>query len=293
MAYLRGFSERGKNRNGGPTRSSLIGGRWRPAATTAPTRGVGLHRQHHALARAVWSGDQLLWEFKSAAGPAGGNVGYFHAGGIDRPLMITKDGTSVIPHENWRGQFSRGTYTSGYRSDCTSYPASGCTPIQWPGERTTVRHELEEDGRIQNWFGGLVDGMRDARLSPVAQWRQTVLSHLAMHWQPFVWLPSQAARSSRQWPQMTAMTRGLHHESLLGARYTLILMAMRSPRILEAPLPGHRMVDSSRAVTRTERPVGSERTGGTSRQPTPTPARSNPMRTVRRQEIPTELLGFP
>ena len=25
-----------------------------------------------------------------------------------------------------------------------------------------MRHELEEDGRIQNWFGGLVDGMRDA-----------------------------------------------------------------------------------------------------------------------------------
>ena len=89
-------------------------------------------------------------------------MSYFHAGGIDRPLMITKDGTSVVPHENWRGQFSRGTYVSGYRSDCTSYPASGCTPIQWPGERTTVRHELEEDGRIQNWFGGLVDGMRDA-----------------------------------------------------------------------------------------------------------------------------------
>jgi RHS repeat-associated protein len=46
--------------------------------------------------------------------------------------------------------------------DCTSYPASGCTPIQWPGERTTPRHELEKDGNIQNWFGGLVDGMRDA-----------------------------------------------------------------------------------------------------------------------------------
>ena len=89
-------------------------------------------------------------------------MSYFHAGGIDRPLVITKDGQSIIPHQNWRGQFARGTYPNGYKSDCTSYPASGCTPIQWPGERTTPRHELEEDGNIRNWFGGLVDGMRDA-----------------------------------------------------------------------------------------------------------------------------------
>jgi RHS repeat-associated protein len=76
--------------------------------------------------------------------------------------VITKDGQSIIPHQNWRGQFARGTYPNGTRSDCTSYPASGCTPIQWPGERTSARHELEPDGSIQNWFGGLVDGMRDA-----------------------------------------------------------------------------------------------------------------------------------
>ncbi len=35
-------------------------------------------------------------------------------------------------------------------------------PIEWPGERTTARHDKEKDGSIQNWFGGLVDGMRDA-----------------------------------------------------------------------------------------------------------------------------------
>ncbi|HEX6373279.1 MAG TPA: RHS repeat-associated core domain-containing protein [Longimicrobium sp.] len=118
----------------------------------------------------VWAGDQLLWELKSAsgsyAGAAGGNVGYFHAGGIDRPLVITKGTTSIVPHQNWRGQFARGTYADGakvgQRSDCTSYPASGCVPIQWPGERTTARHELEPDGSIRNWFGGLVDDMRDA-----------------------------------------------------------------------------------------------------------------------------------
>jgi RHS repeat-associated protein len=118
----------------------------------------------------VWAGDQLLWELKSASGTyasaAGGNVSYLHAGGIDRPLVITKGSTSIVPHQNWRGEFARGTYADGVklgqRSDCTSFPASGCIPIQWPGERTTARHELEADGNIQNWFGGLVDGMRDA-----------------------------------------------------------------------------------------------------------------------------------
>lgn len=118
----------------------------------------------------VWAGDQLLWELKSAGGTyastAGGNVSYFHAGGIDRPLVITKNGESIVPHQNWRGQFARGTYADGANagksSDCTAYPASGCTPIQWPGERTTAYHELEPQGEIRNWFGGLVDDMRDA-----------------------------------------------------------------------------------------------------------------------------------
>ena len=119
-----------------------------------------------SVTRFVWAGDNLLWELKQAEGSyasaAGGTVSYFHTGGIDRPLVITKDGQSIIPHQNWRGQFARGTYPNGTKSDCTSYPASGCTPIQWPGERTTPRHELEKDGNIRNWHGGLVDGMRDA-----------------------------------------------------------------------------------------------------------------------------------
>ncbi|HEX2207712.1 MAG TPA: hypothetical protein VHG93_08515 [Longimicrobium sp.] len=40
-------------------------------------------------------------------------MGYFHAGGIDRPLVITKGSTSIVPHQNWRGQFARGTYADG------------------------------------------------------------------------------------------------------------------------------------------------------------------------------------
>ncbi len=49
----------------------------------------------------VWAGDQLLWEIRGAsesggeeAGPSAayGRVSYAHAGGIDRPLSITRDG---------------------------------------------------------------------------------------------------------------------------------------------------------------------------------------------------------
>jgi hypothetical protein len=57
---------------------------------------------------------------------------YFHAGGIDRPLVIRKEGVAtVIPHQNWRGQFARGTYTIGQVSDCTGQ-TTGCTAIDWP-----------------------------------------------------------------------------------------------------------------------------------------------------------------
>jgi RHS repeat-associated protein len=90
-------------------------------------------------------------------------VSYFHAGGIDPPLAIRKDGVAtVIPHQNWRGQFARGTYPSGAVSDCTGQ-TTACTAIDWPGYRTTAWHARSGDGPdIRTWFGGLVDDMRDA-----------------------------------------------------------------------------------------------------------------------------------
>ncbi|HEY0017654.1 MAG TPA: RHS repeat-associated core domain-containing protein [Longimicrobium sp.] len=128
------------------------------------------------VTRFVWSGDQLLWELRLdskpganleaayTTGPYHGRVSYFHAGGIDRPLVIRKEGQpTIIPHENWRGQFSRGTYTSGAVSDCGSGQTTGCTAIAWPGHRTNAWHARSGSGPdIRTWFGGLVDGMRDA-----------------------------------------------------------------------------------------------------------------------------------
>jgi RHS repeat-associated protein len=124
-----------------------------------------------ATTRMVWAGDQLLWEIRrpsespgETAGPpeAYGTVGYTHGGGLDRPLVITKDGQSILPHQNWRGQFSRGTYADGAASDCAPGQTTNCQRIPWPGWRTTAWHAEVKEPTISVWFGGLVDDMRDA-----------------------------------------------------------------------------------------------------------------------------------
>jgi RHS repeat-associated protein len=124
-----------------------------------------------ATTRMVWAGDQLLWEIRRSSESPGetstsagsyGTVSYTHAGGIDRPLVITKGSTSILPHQNWRGQFSSGTYANGARSDCAPGVTTNCYPVAWPGYRTTAWHHDAKEPDIRAWWGGLVDGMRDA-----------------------------------------------------------------------------------------------------------------------------------
>jgi RHS repeat-associated protein len=131
-----------------------------------------------SVTRFVWSGDQLLWERKSAEGTAAyvgessGLVSYTHAGGIDRPLAIWKaEVGTIVTHQNWRGQFARGTFGAGPRagqsSDCPSYPpTNGCIPVPWPGWNTTAWHEgigsPNTTGYEHYWMGSLATGMRDA-----------------------------------------------------------------------------------------------------------------------------------
>jgi RHS repeat-associated protein len=124
-----------------------------------------------SVTRFVWSGDQILWEVKDATGSyaadAGGRVSYVHAGGIDRPLAIWKQGVgTLVTHQNWRGQFAMGTFTSGAPSDCQQYPPSGCVPVSWPGWSTTAWHEkvgqAPTTGYEHYWMGSLASGMRDA-----------------------------------------------------------------------------------------------------------------------------------
>jgi RHS repeat-associated protein len=135
------------------------------------------------ITRFVWSGDQILWELR-APGAAGdnleatngsavpnhairfGRVSYLHAGGIDRPLTITKDETSsIIPHQNWRGTFAWGTWGKGtykgYQSDCVSGGPSTCANVAWPGWQTNAWHAGGNPGEQEYWMGSLADGMRN------------------------------------------------------------------------------------------------------------------------------------
>ena len=117
-----------------------------------------------SITRFVWAGDQILWELRApgndganleattGSGNAYGRVSYLHARGIDRPLIINKNGTGVVPHQNWRGMFAVGTSVSG--------PGGGVPDIDWPGLHTTPWHG--ETRVVENWFGSLASGMRDA-----------------------------------------------------------------------------------------------------------------------------------
>jgi RHS repeat-associated protein len=93
-------------------------------------------------------------------------VSYLHAGGIDRPLTITKDETSsIIPHQNWRGTFAWGTWgkgaTKGHQSDCVSGGPSTCANVAWPGWQTNAWHVGGNPGEQEYWVGSLADGMRN------------------------------------------------------------------------------------------------------------------------------------
>ena len=62
----------------------------------------------------------------------------------------------MVPHQNWRGEFARGTFgvnparAMGTRSDCAGNVTVPCVDIPWPGEATTPRHQLATTPHIQN-----------------------------------------------------------------------------------------------------------------------------------------------
>jgi RHS repeat-associated protein len=130
-----------------------------------------VHHRHSLPLRERHHADGVLWEIRRSSESPGenitsggsyGTVSYTHAGGIDRPLVITKDDVSILPHQNWRGQFSSGTRPDGSRSDCPAGVTTNCIQIAWPGYRTTAWHHDAKEPDIRAWWGGLVDGMRDA-----------------------------------------------------------------------------------------------------------------------------------
>jgi RHS repeat-associated protein len=65
--------------------------------------------------------------------------------------VITKNGESLVPLQNWRGMFALATRSDGYQS---------AADIDWPGFHTTPWHG--ETREVENWWGSLSTGMRDA-----------------------------------------------------------------------------------------------------------------------------------
>jgi RHS repeat-associated protein len=119
-----------------------------------------------SITRFIWAGDQILWELRApgnggtganleatdGGGNAYGRVSHSYAGGIDRPLVITKLAVAtVVPHQNWRGMFATATLPNGVVSEVA---------VNWPGFETTPWHKAAS--LKPNWFGSVATGMRDA-----------------------------------------------------------------------------------------------------------------------------------
>ena len=128
------------------------------------------------VTRFVWAGDQLLWELRargdgssnleaeSSSGDLYGAVSYTHAGGIDRPLVIHKRNE---PRHHPARELARSVRPGHVRRRAaqrlphehrrpTARPSAG--PATAPARGTWTRRIRE----INTWYGGLVDGMRDA-----------------------------------------------------------------------------------------------------------------------------------
>ena len=89
----------------------------------------------------------------SATAAEFGSVGYTHAGGVDRPLVVWKGATVVVPHTNWRGVFGKGTNSSG---------GTSTVAIEWPGFISTAYHAIMTSSTpTTNWMGSLIGGHRD------------------------------------------------------------------------------------------------------------------------------------
>ena len=120
--------------------------------------------------RFVWDGDQMLYEFRAAAdysthgvaleseitaGTYTGSVHYMHAGGIDQPLALWRDGNSgFIPHLSWRGGFEAVSRIDG--TDPQIYmPAADREPYLGADVRQSSPREENY------WLGSLVTGKMD------------------------------------------------------------------------------------------------------------------------------------
>jgi len=129
-------------------------------------------RCYSSITRFVWDGEQILWEVRQADGsnkdvkdPSGGaqtgNIGYVHAGGIDAPLGMVRNGSTVALHRNWRGLYAFATDENGDPFTCAPQSFSGCDDVSWPGGTWNLQRGPIDPHATQTWYGSVSMGQQD------------------------------------------------------------------------------------------------------------------------------------
>jgi len=118
-------------------------------------------RCFNSFERFVWDGDQILWELRSGLSntknPIGsgaytgetGTVGYVHAGGIDAPVGMIRNDSTVALHRGWRETYATATDASGNEI---------ATDVPWPDgswKGSGVSIDVRER---HTWVGSLAMG---------------------------------------------------------------------------------------------------------------------------------------
>lgn len=121
-------------------------------------------RCYSAIERYVWDGAQILWELRQAnAGdtkdpnptPSNGqtgHVGYVHAGGIDMPLGMIRNDTTLVLLQDHRGLYYAATTTAG------AYAGGGAP---WPSSTWNLSQEAFYPREAHAWLGSLPMGHLD------------------------------------------------------------------------------------------------------------------------------------
>jgi RHS repeat-associated protein len=131
----------------------------------SPVCAYGSTRCYSAIERYVWDGAQILWEFRQAnagdtkdPGPTPsngqtGHVGYVHVGGIDAPLAMIRNDTTVVLHRDHRGLYYAATNTAGGSLGGATFP--------WPSTNWALSQYAFYPRETHNWFGSLPMGHLD------------------------------------------------------------------------------------------------------------------------------------
>jgi len=122
------------------------------------------NRCYSAIERYIWSGEQILWETRqdgtgntkdpapSTSTGQTGHVGYVHAGGIDTPIGMIRNDTTVVLHRNWRGLYVGATNHVG---------ATVGSNVPWPAKSLHGDLMAAQPRPNHVWVGSLPMAQQD------------------------------------------------------------------------------------------------------------------------------------